>query len=51
MWYWHKGDNGIEQSPEINPCIYGQMIFDNGSKTIYGESLSNKYYWENWIST
>lgn len=35
-----------------NPCLYDQLIFDKGSKSVpWGKSTLGKSCWENWINS
>ena len=56
-WYLHKKRHvdqwDGQESPEISPCLYDQLIFDRGGRSIKWSknSLFNNWSWEIWTAT
>ena len=53
VWYYHKGKHirAIEWSPEIEPRMCEQLLFDKSAKAIQQrKDVSSARHWNDWIS-
>ena len=41
----------MEQNKEINPCVYGHLVYQKGSKNILWGKDNNKWDRKNWTAT
>lgn len=46
-WDWHTDQWNPIATPQINPHIYTQLIFNKGAKNSQFVFFDNKYVWEN----